>query len=253
MGKLFSVVTINYNNLQGLKRTVKSVAAQTARNDIEFIVIDGGSTDGAEAWLRESEALFDKLIIEPDKGIYDAMNKGLNQASGDYIWFVNSGDSIYDNQVAQELKNLTKTGPDIIFGDTMFITAEGRELGLISKLKPQPLPKKLGPDSFRFGMNICHQSFLVKRNLAPEYDLQYRQAADIDWIIRILKKRPLTIKAPVVISCFETGGSSYQNEKKAWKERYEVLKKHYGAFPNLLSHAWIFIRRILFNLKLYYP
>lgn len=253
MKKVFSVITINFNNLSGLKRTVQSVASQSARHAIEFIVVDGMSTDGGATWLQEHSALFDRLIIEKDKGIYDAMNKGLQAATGDYVWFVNSGDTIFDNQVAAELLKLTSGNPDVLFGDTMFIAPDGHPIGLISKLKPQPLPEKLGPDSFRFGMNVCHQSFIVKRSLAPEYDLQYRQAADIDWIIRILRNKPVSLKAPFVIAGFETGGSSSQNEKKALKERFHVLKSHFGAIPNLVNHLWIFVRRILFNLKLYRP
>jgi glycosyltransferase involved in cell wall biosynthesis len=245
----FSVITINYNNLKGLKRTFASVQAQTKRNSIEFIVIDGGSSDGSAAFLEQHRSQINLLISEPDKGIYDAMNKGLKRATGEYVWFVNSGDSIRDEKVAEKLLLLTNEKPDVVFGDTMFIDTEGHDLGLISDLKPQGFPQKLDSRSFRFGMNICHQSFLVKRSLAPEYDLKYRQAADIDWIVRILKFNPSNLRANFVVSNFETGGSSYQNASKAWKERYRVLSEHYGAFPNLVNHMWIFTRRFLFNLK----
>jgi hypothetical protein len=121
-------------------------------------------------------------------------------------------------------------------------------LGLISKLKPQPLPKKLGPGSFRFGMCVCHQSFLVHKELAPLYNLKYKQAADIDWIIQILENKPETIRYNGIISCFETGGSSYQNERKALKERFAVLQNHYGKIPNFLAHLWIALRRGLFKM-----
>jgi glycosyltransferase involved in cell wall biosynthesis len=245
----FSVITINFNNLKGLKRTFESVQCQTGRKHIEFVVVDGGSTDGSVAFLQENKNHIDTLLIEPDKGIYDAMNKGLNMATGDYVWFVNSGDSIRDEKVTENLLPLLSENPDVIFGDTMFIDTEGHDLGLISDLKPQGFPKKLDSRSFRFGMNICHQSFLVKRSLAPPYDLKYRQAADIDWIVRILKFNPSNSRATFVISNFETGGSSYQNASKAWKERYRVLAEHYGAFPNMFNHLWIFARRFLFNLK----
>jgi len=245
----FSVITINYNNLKGLKRTFDSVVRQSARNQIEFVVVDGGSNDGSVAFLEENRGHINTVIIEPDKGIYDAMNKGLKAATGQYVWFVNSGDSIRDNQVAEKLISLAEEQPDVIFGDTMFIDTEGHDLGLISEMKPQGFPQKLDSRSFRFGMNICHQSFLVKRNLAPEYDLKYRQAADIDWIVRILKFNPSNLRADFVISNFETGGSSYQNASKAWKERYSVLAEHYGALPNMFNHLWIFARRFMFNLK----
>jgi hypothetical protein len=135
----------------------------------------------------------------------------------------------------------------------MFIDSAGKELGLISKLKPQPLPVKLDKNSFRFGMNVCHQSFIARRQICPDYDLQYRQAADIDWILKILRNQPSNVKADMVIASFETGGSSAQNEKKAWKERYRVLEKYYGRIPNILAHCWIVIRRILFNAGVWRP
>lgn len=253
MPELFSVITINYNNLNGLKRTLESVWSQTERESIELVVVDGNSTDGSVEFLRSNDAKINRLIIEKDKGIYDAMNKGIQASTGRYLWFVNSGDCIYDKHTTQDLAELARENPGVIFGDTMFTDSEGVEIGLISKLKPQPLPQILGPDSFRFGMCLCHQSFLVLRELAMPYDLNYRQAADIDWIIQILKKNPSTARYNGVIAMFETGGSSYQNEKKAWKERYAVLKKHYGTLPNVAAHLWIVCRRILFKLKLWKP
>lgn len=248
-----SVITINYNNLNGLKRTLDSVFCQTQRQKLQFIVVDGGSTDGSAEYLKENASKIDLLIIEKDKGIYDAMNKGLQKAHGCYVWFVNSGDIIYNSAVTENILPLILQDPDVIFGDTMFTDAEGNDIGLISKMKPQPLPQKLGPNSFRYGMCVCHQSFISKRSISPMYDLKYKLAADIHWIIEILKNRPTTARFQGVISGFETGGSSYQNEKKALKERYEVLQNAYGTIPNFLAHIWIAIRRILFKAKIWRP
>jgi len=247
---IFSVITINYNNLRGLKRTYESVQNQTARGQIQWIVVDGNSSDGSADFLRENSQNIDLLVIEPDKGLYDAMNKGLHLAESPYVWFMNSGDVIYTNDVAEKLLLLAKTEPDVIFGDTMFVHESGRDIGLISKLKPQRFPEKLDKWSFRFGMNLCHQSFIAKKAICPDYDLQYRQAADVDWIIRILGKNPSNIRFDGVIAGFETGFSSAQHEKKAWKERFAVLSKHYGFLPNCINHCWIVLRRLLFNLKI---
>lgn len=252
MSAILSVITINYNNLAGLKRTVASVLQQTARGQIEFIVIDGGSKDGGAEYLSEVSADIDVLVIEKDKGLYDAMNKGLQRASASYVWFVNSGDIIYDASVAAKVIELTTTNPDVVFGDTMITNQQGEDVGLMSKLKPQILPLSLHPGSFRFGMSVCHQSFIVKKACCGSYDLQYRQVADIDWVIQILKENPTSVRYSGVIAGFEQGGTSAVNEKKAWKERYAVLKKHYGWLPNLLAHAWIVIRRVLFKLKLWH-
>lgn len=247
-----SIVSINYNNLRGLKATAESVWAQTAQTEFEWILVDGGSSDGAAEWMSEHSDRIDAAISEPDKGLYDAMNKGLAMARGEYVWFLNSGDRIHDSRVVERLMPLLGES-DVVYGDTCFVEPDGRELGLISQLKPQPLPAALGPGSFRFGMCLCHQSFLVKRSLAPQYNLQYRLAADIDWIIRILKQSPSNAKTNFVISDFEVGGSSYQHTKKAWRERYAVLNKHYGVLSNFFAHLWIFLRRLLFQFKLYKP
>lgn len=253
MPKTFSVITINYNNLAGLQRSFESVSKQSSRSDIEYIVIDGGSTDGSADFLQNNKAEIDVLVMEKDGGIYDAMNKGLNASTGKYVWFINSGDAIYANNTAEELLLLAKKDSDIIFGDTMFINNKGEEIGLISKLKPQILPLHLHPKSFQFGMSVCHQSFIVKRTICPPYNLQYRQAADIDWILNILKKHPRNVRAQGIVSRFELGGSSYQNEKKAWKERYQVLSVHYGTFQNFIAHLWIAMRRVLFNCGIWRP
>jgi glycosyltransferase involved in cell wall biosynthesis len=243
----------------GLKRTVDSILAQTERNAFEWIVIDGGSTDGSADYLRGLGDRIDVLISEKDRGIYDAMNKGLVKAKGDYVWFVNAGDALHESQVVSKLldsldgfsKTYPGEMPDVIFGDTQFIDGDGKALGLISQMKPQPFPKRLHGGSFRFGMNVCHQSILVKRLMAVPYDESYRLAADVDWIIEVLKSmQGQSLRLNFVLSDFETGGSSYQHTQKAWKERYRVLSKHYGMVPNFFAHGWILLRRLLFNLNL---
>lgn len=243
----------------GLKRTVDSILAQTQRNAIEWIVIDGGSTDGSADYLRGLGDRIDVLISEKDRGIYNAMNKGLARATGDYVWFVNAGDALHESQVVSKLLidieefSMSHSGatPDVIFGDTQFIDGNGKALGLISQMKPQPFPKRLHGGSFRFGMNVCHQSILVKRSMAVPYDESYRLAADVDWIIVVLKSmKGQSLRLNYVLSDFEMGGSSYQHTQKAWKERYAVLSKHYGTWPNLVAHGWILFRRLLFKLNL---
>jgi glycosyltransferase involved in cell wall biosynthesis len=249
MTETISVITINYNNLKGLKRTFESVLSQTDRKVIQYIVVDGNSTDGSKEFLEANKEKIDILICEPDKGIYDAMNKGLHAAQCKYVWFVNSGDAIYNSFVTSKILPIIQAGIDVIFGDTMFIDSDGNELGLISLLKPQKMPKKLSPGAFRFGMTFCHQSVIVKKAISPDYNLHFKLASDIDWILNILKKKPSNVNSEIVMSAFETGGSSSIGEKKAWKERFHVLSKHYGFFPNLLAHGWIIIRRIIFKFK----
>lgn len=255
--KLFSIITINYNNLKGLQHTVNSVCAQTDLREVQWIIIDGGSGDGSAAFIEQTAQKYANeveicWVSEKDKGIYDAMNKGLAMATGTYVWFLNSGDCIHNEWVTSKLSTAMlalPTLPDVVYGDTMFVDINHEHLGLISKQKPQPYPKKLHGGSFRFGMNICHQSFLAKRALSPNYNLMYKQASDIDWIISVLKQAKSSFNSQLIISDFEVGGSSYQHTKTAMKERYEVLSKHYGKWQNFMAHIWIFIRRGIFNLK----
>lgn len=240
-----TLITINYNNLEGLRATVASVVNQNAPKKWHWIAIDGGSTDGSKDYLEANSELFDFWISEPDKGIYDAMNKGLQQVKQGFVWFLNSGDRLHGTNALTEVLGAMETHPqaDCFYSDTYFVDEQYLELGLISALKPQKFPKKLTFESFRYGMNICHQSFVVRRSWAPLYKLEYRQAADIDWILEILKKRPVCVQVASVLSEFQTGGSSSQHARKAMKERYEILKSHFGFLPNLWAHAWIVLRR----------
>ena len=239
-----TLITINYNNLEGLRATVASVVNQNAPKKWHWIAIDGGSTDGSKEYLEANSELFDLWVSEPDKGIYDAMNKGLQQVKQGFVWFLNSGDRLHGTNAIAEVLGAMEMHPqaDCFYSDTYFVDEQYRELGLISALKPQKFPKKLTFESFRYGMNICHQSFVVRRSLAPLYKLEYRQAADIDWILEILKKRPVCVHIPSVLSEFQTGGSSSQHARKAMKERYKILQSHFGFLPNLWAHAWIVLR-----------
>lgn len=245
---LLSVITVNYNNLAGLQRTFQSVFAQTRFDAIEYIVIDGGSKDGSRELIEQHAAQIRHWVSEPDKGLYHAMNKGMQVATGDYLWFMNSGDAMYGPESAAQVIAAAEKGAAFIYGDTMFILPDGTEIGLMSRVTPKKLPESAGPNTFRFGMNICHQSVVVRRELAPAYNESYRMVADIDWIIRILKQSPVSARTPGPLARFELGGISQQRIRTSWKERYRVLSAHYGAIPTLFRHAWLFLRKIGFDL-----
>ncbi len=238
-----------FNNRAGLERTFQSIAAQPERKDLEYIVVDGGSTDGTLDYIRDHSHLIDHWISEPDRGLYHAMNKGIAMARGSYVWFMNSGDALYDQHTLEMVLQAAATGADFIYGDTMFIGPDGREIGLMSRVTPKKLPKNIGPDTFAYGMNICHQSVVVKRNLAVPYDETYRMVADIDWIIRILQKHPNAFCCAQPLSRFELGGISQQRIRSSWKERFQVLSTHYGWLPTLLRHGWLLLRSLSFRLK----
>jgi glycosyltransferase involved in cell wall biosynthesis len=241
---LLSVISIAYRNLHGLQKTLSGFEGHACDNDIEIIVVDGGSDDGTREFLAQ-QTISKKWVSEPDGGIYHAMNKGLAMASGDYVWFLNSGDFVMDRSVVPEILESLRKGPDALYGETMMVDKEGRHLGTRSEKSTRKLPDKLHWKSFAMGMNVGHQSFLIRRELALPYQVNYRYVADIDWMISCLKNCRHVLRFPKVIACFTLDGFSSANRKNSNKERYQVLKKHYGFLPNLLNHGRIAWRKVI--------
>jgi glycosyltransferase involved in cell wall biosynthesis len=230
------------------------VCNQTYSN-VEYIIVDGKSTDKTmEIVRRHSECNEEstgkqiphcirddiRVISEPDTGIYDAMNKGLAMATGDYVWFMNAGDEIYEPTTIEKLIPCFEKKADIIYGDTIRIDNFRNILGLREK-RP---PKKFTWKSFRMGMTVCHQSILISRKIAPNYDLHYKISADIDWVIRAMKQAENVCNSHQILSRYLVGGFSQQREKKSWKERFTIMKKHYGLFETLVFHSIIAFRYI---------
>ena len=240
-----SVITICYNAEKELHATFESVRKQD-QACFEYVVIDGASNDASQTLFSESEDIIDLLISEPDEGIYDAMNKGMANSKGDYFWFMNAGDTFYSSDtirlVHQKLAQGNLRG---IYGDAMLVDANYRELGL----RRGSAPSTLQTGSLKFGMDVCHQAFVVHRDCAPEYDLQYKIAADIDWMIKILKSCGPFHKHDIIYCNFLEGGFSSEVFRKSWKERFRVLTKHYGLFPNLMNHLYISMRFLVQKLK----
>ncbi len=236
----FSIITITYNAEQWLERTILSVLSQSY-SAIEYIIIDGGSTDGTTKIIDQYKAGIAYSISEPDAGLYDAMNKGLKQATGDYVWFINAGDTLYSANTIQELAGRMakrNTLPDIIYGETEIVNTEGKVLGK-RRLKN---PKKLTWKSFRMGMLVCHQSFIAKRTVAPQYNLNYRFSADFDWCIRCLKQASDIRNSRMILSHFLDGGMTEANRKASLKERYTIMCEYYGKVTTTLLHGWFAIR-----------
>ena len=238
-----SVISIAFNNLKGLQKTLAVFNGQNLSDQVEIVVVDGGSMDGTKAFL-ESQTLTHNWVSEPDKGIYNAMNKGLAMAKGDYVWFLNSGDYVEDFAVVEKLLTFLNQDPDAVYGETMMVDAEGKHLGLRSVFTTRKLPDHLSWTSFRMGMNVGHQSFIIKRNLSVPYNEEYRYVADIDWMIRCLKVCKNVLNLNTVVACFTVDGFSSVQRKSSNKERYEVLKEHYGFLPNAFSHLMIVLRKL---------
>ena len=205
-----TIITICYNAASTISRTLRSVQAQTYPH-LEYLVIDGASRD-TTLELVEELAPRAQVYSEPDRGIYDAMNKGLARATGDYVWYVNAGDALAKATTVEDLVRATCSGghlPDVLYGDTRLIDAEDRDLGL-RRLRP---PHRLDWKSFREGMLVCHQAFVAKRSIAPNYDLSYRFSADVDWCIRVLREAKDTAFYPEVIALYLNEGTTTANHR----------------------------------------
>ncbi|MDO8991935.1 MAG: glycosyltransferase family 2 protein [Daejeonella sp.] len=228
-----TVVTIVYNNVRDIERTVLSVLNQTYPN-IEYLVIDGASGDGTLEILTKYEGRLAKLISEKDKGIYDAMNKGLAMASGDYILFMNSGDELY---APDTVENVFASAPnaDIYYGETEMYNEDWKSLGQRRHKAPETFSWK----DFKYGMSISHQAIYIRRSLTEPYDSQYKLSADIDWIIKAAKKAGKIVNTRMYVAKYLVGGMSKKKHRQSLIERFHIFSKHYGLIPNVFNHAVI--------------
>lgn len=233
MKPVLSVVTIVYNNARDIERTMLSVLNQTYAG-IEYIVVDGASNDGTLDIIKRYENRLAKLISEKDKGIYDAMNKGLALATGDYVIFMNSGDEFYATDTVAKVF-ATAPDADIYYGETEMVNDERESLGQ----RRHQAPDKFNWRSFKYGMSVSHQAIYIRRSLTDPYDPQYQLSADIDWIIRAAKKAKKIVKVEGYVAKYLVGGMSKAKHKQSLLERFDIMKRHYGLIPTLLNHTVI--------------
>lgn len=239
---LISVVTITYNASGTLPITMESVAEQTFK-DFEHVLIDGASKDDTIAIARKMGTPMLRIVSEPDKGLYDAMNKGLKFARGRYLLFLNSGDKFHATDTLQAYADaIESNSPDIIYGDTDIVDIEGKRLG------PRHLsaPAILTVDSFSKGMLICHQAFMVKKDIAPRYDTDYRFSADYDWCIRCIKASRAgdRVNLKRVTIDYLADGMTDHNKKASLIERFKIMAAHYGTMKAVGAHLSFIPRAI---------
>lgn len=240
---VLSVITIVYNNVRDIERTLRSVLGQTYSH-IEYIVVDGGSNDGTLEIIQKHAHHIAKLISEPDEGIYDAMNKGLAAATGDYVLFMNSGDELYD---AFTVGNIfaSAANADIYYGETELYDENWQYVGL----RRHAVPEKFTWKSFKYGMNISHQAIYVKRSIAPAYDRQYQLSADVDWVIRAAKKAKSIVNTKSIVAKYLIGGVSQKRHRQSLKERFVILSRHYGFVANSFNHLVILFRLLVYTFR----
>ncbi|WP_018344805.1 glycosyltransferase family 2 protein [Cytophaga aurantiaca] len=237
-----SIITVVFNNLAGLKHTYQSIKSQTS-TDFEWLVIDGGSSDGTKEWLAGLTVPNMRFVSEKDAGLYDAMNKGLKLATGKFVWFMNSGDSIFSSDTVQTLIDQSADN-DVLYGETMLVDENDTRLGIRSEKTTRVLPEKMTRFSMIMGMVVCHQSFIPQRSLAPAYNLNYRFSADIDWVISCLENASSIHNCKTILSNYLVGGLSAQNQKTGWKERWKIYVAHYGFLYTFLAHIYIAFRYV---------
>jgi glycosyltransferase involved in cell wall biosynthesis len=235
MRLVLSVITIVYNNVRDIERTLLSVLNQTYPA-IEYIVVDGASNDGTLDVIKRYESRMSKLISEKDKGIYDAMNKGLAAATGDYVIFMNSGDEFYaDDTVATVFAS--SPDADIYYGETEMVNDERESLGR----RRHKAPNQFTWRSFKYGMSVSHQAIYIRRSLTEPYEPKYQLSADIDWIIRAAKKAKKIVNVHTYVAKYLVGGMSKTKHRQSLLERFDIMKRHYGLVPTILNHAVIAI------------
>lgn len=239
----FSIITVTYNAATLLEKTIRSIVCQTYAN-IEYIIVDGGSNDGTIDIIKRYESKISKWISEADKGIYDAMNKGLALATGEYVWFVNAGDELPSADIVHDLMH-NFPASDVYVGETMIIDSDRSEIGL----RRLQAPKTLTWKDFRFGQRVSHQAFISRRDLAPLYNLRYKHSADTDWQINILRRASIITNTEIVLCRFLDGGKSKQNIIPSLRERFHIMIKNYGFFPTVFNHIIISLKFITFLLR----
>ena len=239
---VFSVITVTFNAEAALEETLRSVEEQEYGR-VEHIIVDGASTDGTMDIVRRHAAGLACVVSEPDGGLYDAMNKAMARATGDYLVFLNAGDRFHSPAVLSSVVLGLPLGgwPDVIYGDTAIISPEGEPLRL-RRLFP---PERLTWRSFRMGMLVCHQSFYVRRALAEPYDLRYRFSADFDWCVRMLRKARTTHNACLILTDFREGGLTSRRRWQSLRERFRIMCRWYGLPVTLACHAWFAVRLLL--------
>jgi glycosyltransferase involved in cell wall biosynthesis len=246
----FSIITIVYNGASLIEGTMQSVINQTF-TDFEYLIIDGASKDETMTIVekyRGEHPLSIKAFSERDKGLYDAMNKGLKHAKGDFVLFLNCGDRLFNNNTLEDIVACTTPTTDVLYGETMLVDDDRKHIGTRTALTVQKLPKTLTWRSLKFGMVVCHQSFLVKRTIAPNY-IENNLAADIDWVINCLKKAKNVVNTNILISEYLMGGVSKQRHQQSLYDRYDILKTHYGVIPNFFNHLMITLRAVCFKIS----
>lgn len=237
----FSIITITFNAEKELPATLDSVRSQSFR-DFEYLVVDGGSGDNTVRMARDSGISGIWIVSEPDKGLYDAMNKGIRKARGRYLIFLNAGDAFHSSETLSEIAETAENNgyPDVVYGQTQLVDSSRRFVGM----RHLTAPSRLTFNSFRRGMLVCHQAFVAKREIAGLYDLRYHFSADYEWCLRCLKRMKGSAYTGTVLIDYLAGGLTEKNHRESLKERFHIMCDYYGTLSTLVFHIGFLFRSV---------
>ncbi len=222
-----SIIVVSLNTKFFFLKTIKSIIGQSYKNK-EIIVVDGKSIDGTVETITNMKKNFSKIIIEKDKGIYDAMNKGSYLAKGEWIMFLNSGDIFYNKQVLANIFKNPHMNKDIIYGDTLI---------------KQKNIKYLAPSSIFLKttsiMPFCHQSAIIKTAIVKrnKFSLKYKYSSDFDFFLRCFAKNKKFYNINCIIATVLAQGLSDNNRQKVYSENIKILTKYNYSFF-ILAKLW---------------
>jgi len=252
-----SIVTCTYNAATAIEITLRSVAAQDF-GDFEHLIIDGNSSDSTmrivERYRAEMAARGRRVVAisEPDGGLYFAMNKGLQLASGRFIVYINAGDRLHSADTLRRVAAAARPNSmGVVYGQTDIIDTEGRFL----RHRRLKAPDELSWRSFQRGMVVCHQAFYARADIARSnpYDTSLRFSADVDWCIRVMRQcqqAGLRLKsAGCIVADFMDGGMTTANHKASLRERFNVMRRHYGLGRTVALHVWFALRSLVIGTK----
>lgn len=243
----FSIITVVYNDADNLEKTINSVKSQSCK-DYEYIVIDGGSTDKTIEVIRNFESSITHWQSQADKGIYDAMNKGIAAAKGKYLHFLNAGDIYHQNDVLERIyKGSNKIACDIVYGKTLYQSDSSHILK----------GTKVNFYNLYFSIPFCHQSVFFSKSIfktTGAYDLKYKYAADYAWMCKYFNHSKSFDKVQFInipVSIYLDGGISFVNMEKVLTERIDIARNHFPAHAYLafmITAPFVFIKFKLIKL-----
>lgn len=232
----FSVITVCFNSAAVLPRAMASLRQQ-GWTDYEWVVVDGGSADGTMALVRDFDAAPVNAVSEPDGGIFDAMNKAVRRARGDYVYFLNSDDALASPEVlAQAARAIDAAGaPGLLVGRVRFVGPHHRQLRRFDHIAPH---------SVLFD-SLCHQAVFAQRALFDRFggfDTGYRMAADFDWLARVIRARVPVAHTELLIADFSAGGAHQQAAALTRREVMAIRQRQTQPLERALEHAWSWVR-----------